>query len=250
MLLRYSSDIHLEFMNTNQVQKTLQQFTANSEEVLILAGDIGNPFHPYYETFMSHINQQFQKTFVIPGNHEYYTHGYTLSETNTKLQSILQTLPNISFLNNSCEVFEDVHFIGTTLWSDVKNPAIQINDTKYIQGMNVQTYQTEHIACRTFLEQALQISPTKPNVIITHHMPSYDLIGPQYRSPSMEPYNQWFATDLNQLIESNKYRIKCWFYGHTHTPSEQILGGVPMLCNPVGYPNEQKTVDYHKQFQV
>ena len=250
MMLRYISDIHIEFMNSTQVQNLIRQFTAKSNEVLLLAGDIGNPFHSHYQQFLDHINQTFRKTFLITGNHEYYSHGRSLAETNSQIRMIVAKFPNISFLDNSSETFEGVHFIGTTLWSDVRAAKVTINDTKRILGMTPQTYQAEHTTCRIFLEHALQISPTSNTVVITHHMPSYDLIDPQYRSFSMEPYNAWFATDLNELIETNKYRIKCWIYGHTHTASEQILQGVPMLCNPVGYPDERDTVDYHKQFLI
>ena len=30
-------------------------------------------------------------------------------------------------------------------------------------------------------------------------------------------------------------------FGHTHTASEQHIHGVPLLCNPLGYPGENKT---------
>ena len=250
MKLRYISDIHLEFMNPTQVQNVLNQFTTDSNEVLILAGDIGYPFHPHYPSFMKHINETFRKTFIIAGNHEYYKHGRTLAETKKYLHELFETIPNISFLENSCEMFEGIHFIGTTLWSEITNPHITINDTKVIRGMNVETYQEQHMKCRAFLTEALQSSPTNQNVILTHHMPSYDLIAPQYRRGSMEEYNQWFATDLNDFIDTNATRIKCWIYGHTHTPSERVLSGVPMLCNPIGYPGEQETVDYYKQFLI
>jgi predicted MPP superfamily phosphohydrolase len=250
MRLRYISDIHIEFMNSNEVQKLIKQFTATSDEIMILAGDIGNPFHSHYEQFLDHINKTFRKTFLITGNHEYYSHGRTVAETNLQIQTIVAKFPKISFLENSSETFEGAHFIGTTLWSDVRDAIVRINDTKRILGMTQETYQEYHIACRNFLEHALKASTSATTIVITHHMPSYDLIQPQYRSGSMEPYNAWFATNLNDLIETNKHHIKCWIYGHTHTASEQMIQGVPMLCNPVGYPDERETVDYHKQFQV
>ena len=250
MKLRYVSDIHLEFMNSRQIDHCIRQLSPISDEVLILAGDIGNPCHQHYETFLDHVNRNFRKTFLLAGNHEYYKHGRTVDEVNRYIQSLLKGYPTISFLQNSCELFEGVNFIGTTLWSEVTNPHITINDTKLIHGMTPNTYQNHHMECRAFLEEALQSSPIEQNVILTHHMPSYDLIDLQYRRGSMEQYNQWFATDLNDWIETNNKRIKCWIYGHTHSPSERMLSGVPMLCNPIGYPGEQGTVNYCKQFLI
>ena len=248
MKLRYVSDIHLEHMNSIQIEYCINQLTPISNEVLILAGDIGNPCHQHYKTFLDHVNRNFRKTFLLAGNHEFYKHGRIVDDVNTYIHTLLKDFPNISFLQNSCELFEGVNFIGTTLWSEVTNPYVTINDTKLIYGMTPKSYQEQHMKCRAFLTEALQSSSTNQNVILTHHMPSYDLIAPQYRRGSMEEYNQWFATDLNDFIDTNATRIQCWIYGHTHTPSERVLSGVPMLCNPIGYPGEQETVDYYKQF--
>jgi predicted phosphohydrolase len=40
---------------------------------------------------------------------------------------------------------------------------------------------------------------------------------------------------LDDLILQNKDKIKCWIYGHMHSPSVKNIGGVPMLCNPARY---------------
>jgi len=53
-----------------------------------------------------------------------------------------------------------------------------------------------------------------------------------------------FCSDLDELIESNKDNIKCWIYGHTHLPSINKIHGIPFLCNPIGYPNENKKIDF------
>ena len=43
--LRYFSDLHLEFIKPNNINRFLQKITPCSDEICILAGDIGNPFH-------------------------------------------------------------------------------------------------------------------------------------------------------------------------------------------------------------
>ena len=40
------------------------------------------------------------------------------------------------------------------------------------------------------------------------------------------------------------FEVKCWIYGHTHMQSEYIINNVPLLCNPIGYPEE----NFNKQF--
>lgn len=96
----------------------------------------------------------------------------------------------------------------------------------------------------SLLEEALQHENC---VVITHHLPSRSLIHPKYLTPEMKPYNQWFYCDLDYLFSE---RIKCWFYGHTHTPSKDVIGGVPLLCNPIGYPGENKELNFEAMFEL
>ena len=60
----------------------------------------------------------------------------------------------------------------------------------------------------------------------------------------MQPYNQWFYCNMDNLIYTQKDKIKCWIYGHTHTPSNRIIDGIPFLCNPIGYPNENENINF------
>ena len=62
----------------------------------------------------------------------------------------------------------------------------------------------------------------------------------------MVPYNQWFYCDMDEIIDRNKNKIKCWIYGHTHMPASNIINGTQFLCNPIGYPGENSKVDFEK----
>ncbi len=81
-------------------------------------------------------------------------------------------------------------------------------------------------------------------------MPSYSLIDEKYKQYGTDNYNQWFYSDMDQFIDENKDKIKCWIYGHTHTPSFKIINGVPIMCNPIGYPNENNKLDFNKTFNL
>jgi hypothetical protein len=86
--------------------------------------------------------------------------------------------------------------------------------------------------------------------MITHHMPSSSLIDEKYKEYGMDYYNQWFYSDMDQFIDENKDKIKCWIYGHTHTPSFKTLHNVPCMCNPIGYPNENDKLDFNIGTQI
>ena len=81
-------------------------------------------------------------------------------------------------------------------------------------------------------------------VVITHHIPSPDLINIKYKTAKMQPYNQWFYCDMNNIIEKHHKNITCWIYGHTHTPSIEQIHNIPFICNQIGYPNENPKTDF------
>jgi predicted phosphodiesterase len=246
--IRYLSDLHLEFIKPHKIEKFIKNIPSGIDEICILAGDIGNPYQSNYNMFMEFISKNFKKSFVISGNHEYYNKTKTIQETNTFLTEYFEKFDNISFLNNNCEKYENHCFIGTTLWSKITDPSYEINDVHNIPNFDYIQYNTLNTNSVDFLEDSLQNNDNC--IVITHHMPSSSLIDIKYKTEKMLPYNQWFYCDMDGLIETNKDKIKCWVYGHTHTPSYNIINGIPFLCNPIGYPNENSKIDFQKNIGV
>ena len=248
MKLRYLSDLHLEFVKPNKIEKFINLIKPGADEICILAGDIGNPYSSNYKTFMQFINENFKKTFVIPGNHEYYNKTKTMDETNNFMEEYFKSFDNISFLNNNYENYNGYCFIGTTLWSNITNPAYKINDIYNIPNFDHIQYNKLNSLCVDFLDEV--IINCEKCIIITHHVPSYSLIDPKYKTEKMLPYNQWFYCDMDDFYELNKDKIKCWIYGHTHTSSNVVISGIPFLCNPIGYPGENSKVDFNKTIDM
>jgi hypothetical protein len=90
----------------------------------------------------------------------------------------------------------------------------KINDVRSIPNLDIIEYNRLNKLCVDFLENAVRIN--KNCVVITHHMPSESLIDIKYKTPNMQPYNQWFYCNTAKFIENNQTKIKCWIYGHTH----------------------------------
>ena len=250
MKIRYLSDLHLEFIRPHKMHKFLRNIQPNMKEICILAGDIGNPLHSNdnYDIFMKFVNENFQRTFVITGNHEYYNKTKNIREIDDYLVEYFKQYENISFLNNTYECYEDTCFIGSTLWSKITNPLYEINDVYSIKDLDYIKYNRMNRQCIDFLDET--ISAHNNCIVITHHGPSRSFIDPKYTIPRMLPYNQWFYCDMDEFIKKYKNNIKCWFYGHTHTPSTHIMHDIPFLCNPIGYPNENPKNDYNKIFTL
>lgn len=80
-------------------------------------------------------------------------------------------------------------------------------------------------------------------IVISHHLPSYDLIHSKYTEYA--PYNQCFASHSDDLI---KPPIACWIFGHTHCVTDKVVNGVRCVANPIGYKgeNDESEIDYNR----
>jgi len=247
------SDLHLEFIKSHKIEKFLKNIPlCTTDDILVLAGDIGNPYSTNYDTFMKFVSKNFAKTFVIAGNHEYYNKIKTIKETTLFLEEYLTQFHNISFLNNSYEEYRNMYFVGTILWSKVDvNTPYHINDLYAIPDMSCSVYNKLHNKSVSFLQETLgKVDKDKSCVVITHHLPSDSLVDDKYKTQKLLPYSQWFSSNQDTLIETHKNKIKLWIYGHTHTASQKTVHTIPFLCNPLGYPMENTKYDYEKVIDI
>jgi len=243
MKIQYISDIHLEFLKYNELKNLLIKIIPISE-VCILAGDIGNPYPEHYTMLLEHINKTFKKTFLIAGNHEFYNNS--IHETKKQIKELCDTFENISFLDNTYEIYEGFRFIGSTQWTEVTNPMYTINDTVNIKDFSVEKYNALYYESEQFLKDSIV-----PNsIIITHHLPIEGLTHKKYREGFMKNYNQWFNANLDTFIQKHNKDIKGWFYGHTHSRSVQRYYDVDFYCNPLGYPSENSYEDINMVCEI
>lgn len=246
MIIKIISDIHLELLSKCDIKYTIEKIIKNTDvDLLVLAGDIGNPFSHVYNQFIKLMSLNFQKTIIISGNHEYYN-GNSIEETDEKINSTCKHYNNIHFLNRSSINYKGYNFIGATLWSKIDtNTNNFINDTKCIKDMTITKYNELHEIDKEYILSL--IDKKNKNVLVTHHMPLIDLIDPKYEK--YKDIKQWFASDLTEIIRDNN--ITTWIYGHTHKHSVKKYTindkNVDFICNPIGYKNENKdsNYDYH-----
>lgn len=246
MNIQVLSDLHLELLPPSKVQSVIGSILiAGGKDVLVLAGDIGNPEDKNYALFLDAMSEHFKKVFVISGNHEAY-HGTVASKEN-RVRYICSRKPNVSYLSNNFEDYAGYRWLGTTLWTHVSDPKYKVNDFRRITNMSVDTYNHLNDQAVSFLEKTLRKSEGKHCIVITHHLPSFQLIHPKYKN---DPYNQCFASNLDNLIEKYSDRMWLWCYGHTHNASDKTMHGVRMVCNPIGYAGENDNPDYGKMISL
>jgi hypothetical protein len=261
--IQYASDLHLEFLGDKPVFQTLLKPVA---PVLVLAGDVGRPDKRSYRDFLFHCSRNWNDVIVVAGNHEYYD-----GVAEKRLEQCRMTAAefgNVHFLERERVVRQGVTFLGCTLWShnapqDVMNDyrVIRLDgDTKPLEGgtkpleggtkpleggtkpleggtkpLRVGDTNSWHARDKEWLRLALA-NVTGPAVVVTHHLPSFRLIAPEFADG---PYNSGFASKCDALIAPP---VRAWIAGHTHRAMRiPFDGGILACVNPRGYPDELGT---------
>ncbi|KAH3762314.1 DUF6 domain protein [Pelomyxa schiedti] len=243
--LQVLSDTHLEH-RTN-----MEEFCIGGcGRYLALLGDIcvvyGKAIQ-FYKEFLLRVSKQFDKVFLLYGNHEFY--GSETGECKSLIAEIVGSLPNIVILeNNSFDIPEtNWRILGCTLWSHVPPQSARcvtatLNDYRLIRALSPAGEAKEitvddtngwHDQSRVWLETQIKKAKAdcKRVIVLTHHAPIPNA-HPKYIG---YPANSAFETDLRHMMNSP---VKAWFYGHTHYSREDTINGVLCKSNQVGYPRE------------
>tara|TARA_Y100000589_G_scaffold290909_1_gene293937 strand:+ start:93 stop:860 length:768 start_codon:yes stop_codon:yes gene_type:complete len=238
MLLRYLSDVHLEYRKSSDGYLDLPNLSTDSESVLILAGDIGSGVSVV--DWLKELSPRFRHILFVTGNHDYW--DSEMSDLDKKLSELCSLIPNVEFLNNRSFTLDDVEFVGGTLWADfdqqdagtISHAHEIIPDFQRIKTekgfITPQIMIDEHKACRDFIFSALKSSRQTKKVVITHYLPSFRSIDPRFYE---DPLNGYFASSLDKLIEEHQPQL--WIHGHTHANCDYKIGSTRILCNPFGY---------------
>jgi predicted phosphodiesterase len=254
MKISILSDLHLEISNI--------QFKPIKCDVMILAGDISSGTLAL-DFIKYHISNGVKHILYIFGNHEFYDKiNFDLNEEklckSKNLDSYDITIKNwlniekdieeLHILHKKEFILENVRFLGSTLWTDFnktqKDMDISLNtmnDYNYITYKNRLITPHDifnfHIIEKKWLIKELSDISKKDLItfVISHHLPSYQCILPQYHNNSA---NSSYASSLDNLMK--KYKIDYWVHGHTHSSINLKIHNTEIICNPRGYCHKTK----------
>ena len=235
MKFQYCSDLHLEFQENKDFLRTNPLLPLG--DVLILAGDIV-PFKvlKHHDDFFDYISKNFETTYWVPGNHEYYHFDLAKKKGcfNEKIRK------NVFLVNNTAVQIKDVKLIFSTLWTHIDAShqfAIQqrLSDfyvIGYDSGMlNPAQYNTLHKDSLSFIRKELKSSKNERKIVVTHHAPTFMNYPENYKGDIL---NEAFAVELYNLIEKSKPDV--WIFGHHHSNVDDFTIGITqMLTNQLGY---------------
>jgi predicted phosphohydrolase len=232
------SDIHLEFRYyslKSHINKYNRFGIPENEEInLILAGDVGYPEQRVFNDFIKSVIKLYDNVFMVIGNHEYYKKD--IDSTKNLLNDI--KYPNFYLLDNTSLFHNNIYIIGSTLWTYLEENdqgrKYPINDYKFIKDMTIEKTNEMFLENKKYLKDMIDkcTEEKKDCIVITHHIPSFDLINPIFKGGEI---NSFFASNCDGLI---KPPVRVWAYGHTHLKANHNINGVELICNPKGYPNE------------
>ena len=247
------SDLHLEKHNIKLIPIQC--------DIMILAGDIGTG--TMAKDFMLwHLENGVKHILYVLGNHEFYDErnlqpsiSTFFNDNNKHHDSYQYTLDALEKLDNQIErlhvlhnkefIYQNVRFLGTTLWTDFdrkieneRNASYNMNDYIYITYKNRYLEPHDvfnfHIKAKKWLVNNLESKNKESQIyktfVISHHLPSYKCVNEKYKNDILNPC---FASNLDNLMET--YKIDYWVHGHTHTSVNLKIKNTQVICNPRGY---------------
>lgn len=175
------------------------------------------------------------------GNHEAYT--TSLTKVRALFRQHAERLQGFTFLDRSTVVYEDVRFIGATLWVDFdrQNPLAMIQGQELIKDYQYISHDMENrliVPADILLEHQrdlayLEAELAKPwqgkTVVMTHMAPSHRSCTGKYTGAYS---NFLYASDLERLF--HLYPIDYWAHGHIHDPVDYRIGDTRVISNPRG----------------
>lgn len=262
--------------------------SVDPEEILIIAGDLGVAgsgvtklcMNEEYKSMLEYFAKRWNTVILVPGNHEYYDrdryckleHVDTMIEFECKKLGIVFLNKNVikikeplvfsnsekPFSRNSTNSKEskdstNLYILGCTLWSEASPKAYKGMNDKLKAILSHKELITTHNEHKQWLESTIHALQRKDknakHLIITHHLPLFELTHPKYLTPQYKPLNSAYASDLSLLIDSTNLHIHqdkmhhsiCfWCCGHTHEMTKTKLKGIQFFINPMGYPRESR----------
>lgn len=214
---------------------------------LILSGDIGHISSPIWHTFMDYVNEHWDVTVYVLGNHEFYSNSKSMDKLLEKYKTTIgEKWRNVHLLiNESTGIVYDGQtwaIIGSTAWgSPDYSIVLSINDFKQIKQHNaaghlkpitVKDYHELHNRDMRYIMDELKcVESDTPVVLVTHFPLTRDGTSDPIYGNQSDATKKYFANELHDKLKGNS-RLTL-VAGHTHHSYDFIMDDVRYIGNYV-----------------
>jgi len=240
------SDTHIELCKEKYIKDILlpNLIKKKKSSLLALCGDIGNVYNEEQQMklsfFLSSLKEHYNTILYVPGNHEYYgsnKYKQSIDETEKYLKEICNKIGVILLIRGNYEN-EKYIIYGCTLWSMLPHDmSYYLNDLTKINGMNYNKYNELHIKDSLWLINNLNKENHKTIIVLTHHLPSHQLIDPKFKSYG--ELNKCYYSNMDFLFD----KVNIWCCGHSHQRIDKYIENTRIIINAIGYKGQFKTID-------
>ncbi len=232
MKLQILSDLHFEF-HADRGTSFLESVPVLAGTAVI-AGDISD--FAGLVGALTAVCKKWERVIYVLGNHEAY--GGSIAGSKKLVRD--NKPDNLIFLDNERMVIDGVGFVGGTLWFRHCKATLKFS---YLMADFIRISDIHSIGdeSQKFFQLKSQIQPD--DVVISHHLPHVGSIAPRYKKSQT---NIYFLNDVG-LGYMNGPRV--WIHGHTHSACDyEAENGTRVICNPLGYPNENN--DFNEKLVI
>lgn len=228
--IKLISDIHIDYKrNDPKGVKFFEKLPKEGVDVLVFAGDlVTNGNLAQNMDMYKRMIDSYPDVVAVLGNHDYY--GSNIEEVHDLMNDFQAKVSNFHWLQNTKKEIKGQVFAGTTLWFPELPYMPGFHswiDFRHIQHLR-HDFMKQHEAARQFLGTI-----DEKTCVITHHIPSYNLVHEDYVG---DDYNCYFVGDVTSII--NQKKPKYWFFGHSHMYIDKQIGETQCILNPRGYSQE------------
>jgi predicted phosphohydrolase len=215
----------------------------------VVAGDVARDRRLLIDT-LRHLGRCYQGVFYIDGNDEHRDHYYNIANSYESLNSKINSIPNVVYLQDNVVILDGIAIMGTNGWWDYElDPTIDSDEvmTWFEQENSIDrdiSLVTKKLAVADSMYIAKSIKRLQTHldvekiVMVTHTVPCAELISHDIHLSNTIRFNTMGnSTMLDCLHYDLENKIDTWCFGHYHGAVDQIRNGVRFVNNCRGKNN-------------
>lgn len=219
------SDMHVDFPQEKTPYNLL-------EKTVVLAGDTSNGLLGL--KFLAKLKNKGFRVFACDGNHEHYSNKSSGRSSQDTTERFRQEYPNEGLLDLGVPIVLVNGWYHVTIEATWKR---YMNDSRH---GNLSAFDVNRLAAEdaNTVKRAVQrwANNGDKGVVVTHTAPCLETLDPRFEG---QYSNEWYWNPfMRDILSDYGSHIALWCHGHTHAPSDKVVEGVRVVCNPRGYPGE------------